>query len=74
MVPAHFYEVDGKLSYYATRPLSRWYLRSYLVKNTAGAHQEPSKKYKSNLRILKSKSYEQCRTKHEYYNNKAPHF
>ena len=32
MVPAHFYEVDGKLSYYATRPLSRWYLRSYLVK------------------------------------------
>ena len=28
----------------------------------------------SNLRTLKSKSYEQCRTKHKYYNNKAPHF
>ena len=34
---------------YATRPLSRCYLRSYLVKNTAGAHKEPSMKYKSNL-------------------------
>ena len=52
---------------YATRPLSRCYLRSYLVKNTAGAHKEPSKKYKNKLRTLKSKSFEQCRTKHEYY-------
>ena len=34
---------------YATRPLSRCYLRSYLVKTTTGAHKEPSKKYKSNL-------------------------
>ena len=58
----------------ATRPLSRCYLRSYSVKNTAGAHKEPSKKYKSNLRKLKSKSYKQCRTKYEYYNNKEPHF
>ena len=33
----------------ATRPLSRCYQRSYLVKNTAGAYKEPSKKYKSNL-------------------------
>ena len=33
----------------AARSLSRCYLRSYLVKNTAGAHKEPSKKYKSNL-------------------------
>ena len=54
---------------YATRPLSRC-----LVKNTAGAHKEPSKKYKNNLRTLKSKSYQQCQTKHEYYNNKTPHF
>ena len=58
---------------YTTRPLSRCYLRLYLIKNTAGAHKEPSKKYKTNLRTLKSKSYEQCRTKHESYNNKAPH-
>ena len=58
----------------APRPLSQCYLRSYLVKNAAGAHKERSKKYKSNLRTLKSKSYEQCRTKHQYYNNKAPHF
>ena len=49
----------------ATRPLSQCYLRSYLVTNTVGAHKEPSKKYKSNLRTLKSKSY-------EYYYNKAP--
>ena len=35
---------------YATRPLSRCYLRSYLVKKTAGAHKEPSKKCKSNLK------------------------
>ena len=34
-------------------------------KNSAGAHIEPN---------TKCKSYEQCRTKHEYYNNKAPHF
>ena len=33
----------------ATRPLSRCYLRSNLVKNTAGAYKEPNKKYKSNL-------------------------
>ena len=52
--------------YYASRPLSQCYLRSYLVKNTAGAHKEINKKYKSNLRTLKSKSCEQCRTKHEY--------
>ena len=58
----------------ATRPHSRSYLRSYLVKNTAGAHKEPSKKYKSHPRTLKSKSYEQCRTKLEYHNNKAPRF
>ena len=58
----------------ATRPLSRCYLRSYLVNNTTEAHKESSKKYKNNLRTLKSKSYKQCRTKHEYYNNKAPHF
>ena len=37
-------------------------------------HKEPSKKYNCNLRTLKSKSYEQCLTKHEYYNNKASHF
>ena len=59
---------------YATHPFSRCYLGSYLVKNTAGAHKEPNKKYKSHPRTLKSKSYEQCRTKHEYYNNKTPHF
>ena len=64
----YFYQYNG------TRPLSRCYLRCYLVKNTAEAHKEPSKKYKNNLRTLKSKSYEQCRTKHKYYNNKAPHF
>ena len=58
----------------ATRPLSRCYLRSYLVTNTAGAYKEPSKKYKNNIQTLKSKDYEQCRTKQEYYNNKAPHF
>ena len=34
----------------ATRPLSRCYLRSYLVKNTAGAQKEPSKKYKNNTK------------------------
>ena len=33
----------------ATRPLSQCYLRSYLVKNTAELHKEPSKKYKNNL-------------------------
>ena len=49
-------------------------LRPYLVKNTTEAHKEPSMKYKSNLRTLKSKSYEQCRTKHEYFTNKANHF
>ena len=37
------------LNIHATRPLSRYYLRSYLVKNTARAHRGPSKKYKSNL-------------------------
>ena len=58
---------------YATRPLSRCYLRSFFVKITAGAHKQPSKKYKRNLRTLKSKGCWQCRTKHEYYNNKAPH-
>ena len=42
-------------------------LRSNLVKNTAGVHKEPNKKYKSHPRTLKSKRYEQCRTKHEYY-------
>ena len=36
------------LDYNATRPLSRCYLRSYLVKNTAGAHKEPSKEYNNN--------------------------
>ena len=51
---------------YATNPLSRCYLRSYLVKNTAETHKEPSNKYKNNLRTLKSKSYEQCQTKNEY--------
>ena len=61
-------------TYNATRKLSRCYLRSYFGKNTTGAHKEPSKKYKNNLRTLKSKGYEQCRKKHEYYNNKAPHF
>ena len=38
-----------------TRPLSRCYLRLYLVKNTAGSHKEPNKKYKNNLQTLKSK-------------------
>ena len=33
----------------ATHPLSQCYLRSYLVKNTADAPKEVSKKYKSNL-------------------------
>ena len=37
------------LYFYATRQLSRSYLRSDLVKNTAGAHKEVSKKYKINL-------------------------
>ena len=59
MLPAHFHDVT---------------LRSYLVKNTARARKEPTKKYRNNLRTLKSKSYEQCRTKREYYNNKAPQF
>ena len=36
--------------------LSRCYLRSYLVKNTAGAHKEPSKKYKNNLQTLKARA------------------
>ena len=36
-------------SCYATCPLSRCYLLSYLVKNTAGAHKDPSKKYKNHL-------------------------
>ena len=44
----------------ATRPLSRCYLQSNLVKNTAGAHKEPSKKYKNNLRTLKSKHLVLC--------------
>ena len=35
--------------FYSTRPLSQCHLRSYLVKNTVGAHKEVSKKYKSNL-------------------------
>ena len=39
--------------------------------NTAGAH---NKKYQSNLLTLKTESYEHYRTKHEPYNNKAPHF
>ena len=59
----------------ATRPLSRCYLRSYLVKkNSAGAHKEPNKKYKNNLRTLKSKLRaipNGTRVLHEY-NNKAP--
>ena len=59
MLPAHFHDVTYD---------HIW------EKNTAGAHKEPSKKYKNNLRTSKSKSYKQCRTKHEYYNNKAPHF
>ena len=51
----------------ATHLLSRCYLRLYLVKYSAEAHKEPSKKYKSNLRTLKSKSYEQCRTQHSLF-------
>ena len=47
---------------------------SYLIKNSAGAHKEPRKKYKNNLRTLKSKSYQQCRTKHEFIINKELHF
>ena len=39
----------------ATRTLSRCYLRSHLVKTTAGAHEEPSMKHKTNLQTLKSK-------------------
>ena len=58
----------------ATRPLSQCYQRSYLVKKKCRAHKEPSKKYKSHPRTPKSKSYELCRTKLEYYNNKAPYF
>ena len=58
MLPAHFHDVTY----------------DHLVKNAAGAQKEPSKKYKSHPRTMKSKSYEQCRTKHEDYNNKAPHF
>ena len=61
------------MQHYASRPLSRCYLRSY-CKNTTGAHKERNKKYKSNLRTQKSKSYDHCRTKHKPYNNKAPHF
>ena len=53
---------------------AHFHLRAYLVKNTAGAHKDPSKKYKNNLRTLKIKSYEKCRTTHEYYNNKATNF
>ena len=47
---------------HGARPLSRCYLRSYLVKNTAGAHKEPNKKYKSNFRTLKSKSNSELNT------------
>ena len=49
-----FRPIDG-ISNYGARPLSRYYLRSYLVKNIAGAHKEPSKKYKNNLLKLKNK-------------------
>ena len=44
MLPAHFHNVTYD---------------HMLLKNAAGAHKERSKKYKSNLRTLKSKSYEQ---------------
>ena len=59
MLPVHFHDVTYD---------------HILVKTTAGAHKEPSKKYKNSLRTLKSNSFKQCRTKHEYYNNKASHF
>ena len=36
-----------------TRPLSRCYLRSYLVKNTAGAHKESNTKCKNRMISLK---------------------
>ena len=49
MLPAHFNDVTYTIIH-------------VFGKNTAGAHKEPSKKYKSNLRTLKSKSYEKCRT------------
>ena len=53
---AYSYDRNGyrtnQILSYAARPLSRCYLRSYLVKNTAGAHKVPSNKYKNNLRTL----------------------
>ena len=67
-------DIHGCLLHNATHPLSQYVTYDHiLVKYTAGAHKEPSKKYKSILRTPKSKSYEQCPTKH-YYNDKAPHF
>ena len=49
---------------YAIHPLSRLNLRSYLVKNTAGAHNEPSKKYKNTMITHWRTCYEQWWTKH----------
>ena len=48
---------------YATRPLSRCYLRSHLVKILQELTKSPARNTKPSRRA----SYEQCRTKQEYY-------
>ena len=55
------------LNIHATRPLSRYYLRSYLVKNTGGAYKESAARntraiLKSKLRVMPDKT----RVLHEY--------
>ena len=58
MLPAHFHDVSYDFGEKYCRRAQR-------------AQQQIQD---GNLRTLKSKSYEHCRTKHKYYNNKAPHF
>ena len=59
MLPAHLHDVT--YDHFWTKILQE------LTKS-------PTRNTRAIFETLKSKSYEQCRTKQEYYNNKAPHF
>ena len=85
MVPAHFHDVDGDIS---VHNVGKIFVLFKILMLPAHFHNVTytiifGKKYcRSSQRAqqeiqystLKSKSYEQCRTKHAYYNNKAAHF
>ena len=55
--------------YHATRPLSRCYPIIFGKK-----YCRSSQRAQQEIQEQSLNTEEQCRTKHEYYNNKAPHF